>query len=91
MKSDLFTKIVLSVIAICLVIIAVKEINIIPKAMANSNDNLNSKNSINYGLVPLNPDGSVNVKLNSSDVLKVYVEEVDQYAFTYCTVPVKIK
>ncbi|MEI6124510.1 MAG: hypothetical protein WCQ95_12870 [Bacteroidota bacterium] len=90
MKTDFYTKAVLTVIAICLTILVLKQIEIIPNANASTpKSNLNS--NVNYGLVPLNSDGSVNVKLSSSsEVMHVVIDEVDKYAFRYCTVPVKV-
>jgi len=67
MKIDFYTKSVLTVIAVCLTIIVLKQVDIIPNAYAESpKTNLNS--NPNYGLVPLNTDGSidVNIKSNSS-------------------------
>jgi hypothetical protein len=105
MKVDTFTKIVLTIIALNLTFFTVKNLDIIPKAYANEPvNNFGLNPNLNYGLVPLNDDGSVTVKLSSydeidvnitdistSDKLNVVVKEVDTYAFSYCTVPVKIK
>jgi hypothetical protein len=105
MKIDKFTKVVLTVIAVNLTLLTVKNLDIIPKAYANeSTSKVKFTPSMNYGLVPLNDDGSITVKLSSYDEidvnitnistydnLKVVVDEVDPYAFSYCTVPVKIK
>jgi hypothetical protein len=103
MKTDFYTKAVLTVIAACLSIIVLKQVDIIPNAHAESTKNeLNS--NVNYGLVPLNADGSidVNIKSNSSTMdvnivdintreeLEVNIEEVGGYS-TYGTVPVKVK
>lgn len=38
MKSDLYTKVVLTVIAVCLLVIAGKEIHIIPNAQAYNDE-----------------------------------------------------
>lgn len=104
MKTDFYTKAVLTVIATCLTIIVLKQVDIIPSAYAGTPKS-NLKSNIHYGLVPLNADGSidVNIKSNSSemdvnivdistsDKLNVNVEEVDAFAFSFCTVPVKVK
>mgnify|MGYP000866725966 CR=1 FL=1 len=82
MKTDFYTKTVLTVIALCLTIIVLNQVDIIPKAYAESPEtNLNPY--INYGLVPLNEDGSVDVNIKS----------VSGQAFFYVTnpLPVKIK
>lgn len=126
MKTDLYTKAVLTVIAGCLTVIALKNADLMPTAHA-ANSNINTR----YGLVPLNADGSINVNLKSgsetmrveivdintsdklnvniaevstsnklnvniadigsSNKLNVSVKEVDPWAFTNCTVPVKMK
>ena len=102
MKTDYYTKTVLTVIAICLTIIVFKQLEIIPNANANPKNPV-LKGEMNYGLVPLNADGSIDVNIKSSssamevniseistsDKLNVKVKEVDSYAFSYCTVPVK--
>jgi hypothetical protein len=101
MKTDLYTKSVLTVIAGCLAVIALKEVDIIPTAKAAATGFNNSR----YGLVPLNSDGTIDVNIKSStsnvkvsiedintyDKLPVNIEEVDCYAFSSCTIPVKIK
>lgn len=74
MKTDLFTKIVLTVIAINLTILTVQNMDLIPKAYAS--ESMNSSNlapNVNYGLVPINEDGSINVKLNSYDEIDVNI------------------
>lgn len=104
MKADKFTKIVLTVIAVNLTILTITQLDIIPKAYANDNHSAIENPYMNYGLVPLNEDGSMNVRLSSYDEidvnitdistsvkLNVNVKEVDIYAFNYCTVPVEIE
>lgn len=72
MKVDTFTKIVLTVIAINLSILTLKNIDLIPKAYANEpSSNLNAIPSSSYGLVPINEDGSISVRLNSFDEIDV--------------------
>lgn len=103
MKTDLYTKVVLTVIAFCLVVIVLNQVDLFPKAYAGSSGN-DIKRNINYGLVPLNADGSIDVNLKSanstidvdivdistSDELDVNIEEVGGYS-TYGTIPVKVK
>ncbi|MFN3299396.1 MAG: hypothetical protein ACK41Z_04305 [Sediminibacterium sp.] len=67
MKTDLYTKIVLTVIASSLTIIALNQIDILPKAYANNSYN-KPNNGKNYGIIPLNPDGSIDVNLKSATV-----------------------
>lgn len=90
MKTDFYTKTVLTVIAICLTILVLKEVDLIPKAYANETYNGLSPN-INYGLVPLNSDGSIDVNIKSnSDIINVNIEEVGGWS-TWGKVPVVIK
>lgn len=63
MKIDTYTKFVLTVIAFCLVVLTLNTVDIFPKAYANEAVNYGG----NYGLVPMNEDGSINVRLQSVD------------------------
>jgi hypothetical protein len=68
MKTDLYTKSILTIIAVCLVLIVLKDIDIFPKAYASQ------PNTPNYGIVPLNEDGTIDVNVknfDSENVLKV--------------------
>src|SRR3954469_13707554 len=101
MKPDAYTKAVLTVIALCLLTLTLKETDIIPTAHAAGN----SYNNTRYGLVPLNSDGTIDVNIRSTssnvkvsledintyDKLSVKIEEVDCYAFSNCAIPVKVK
>lgn len=106
MKTDFHTKTVLTIIAICLSVLTLQNIDLIPKSYAlEQNKSLGIDPLKNYGLVPINEDGSINVnikstsspmeveisKISTSDELTVKIDDVDPYAFSYCTVPVKIK
>ena len=84
MKSNKYLNGVLSVIAVCLVVITMAITGLIPKANAG---NLPNKQTVS---VPLNPDGSINVKLVNTGTLDVNIDEVGGYS-TYGTVEVKIK
>lgn len=57
MKSDRYTKTVLTVIALCLVIIAGKNLALFPAAQASNADQTNSFT------LPLNADGTVDVRV----------------------------
>tara|TARA_B100001057_G_scaffold227051_1_gene227451 strand:- start:277 stop:540 length:264 start_codon:yes stop_codon:yes gene_type:complete len=87
MKTNKLKNIFLGIIAINLTLLTLIQLNIWPTTV-NANE-LNS--TLNYGLVPLNEDGSINVKLSSSDVIDVNIDDVDRWAFRYCTVPVEIQ
>ena len=75
MKPDTYTKTVLTIIAICLSILVFKEIEIIPKAHAGTPTN---SLQTNYGLIPLNRDGSINVKFNSDQIIDVRLRGIDE-------------
>ncbi|WP_299767326.1 hypothetical protein [uncultured Dokdonia sp.] len=79
MKTDLYTKSILTVIAIALSIIVLKDISIIPEAHATSaNSDIPVVNS-SYGLIPVNEDGSINVRLVSTEQLDVNIKNIDTY------------
>ena len=80
MKTDAYTKTILTLIAICLIVIAFKDVSFIQSA------NASPKNTIS---VPLNPDGTIDVRIVDSEKIDVNIKSVDSYAFTYCTVPVE--
>ncbi len=91
MKTDKFIKVILTIIAINLTIITLQSIDLIPSA--NADNDLKSTNlheDIRYGLVPVNEDGTINARISTSEVISVRIEEVDSWAFNYCTVPVEI-
>lgn len=78
MKADTFTKIVLTVIAVNLTILTVKNLDFIPKAYANEpTNNLELAPNVNYGLVPLNEDGTISVKLSAYDEIDVNIVGVN--------------
>ena len=74
MKTDTYTKTLLTVIAICLTIITVRDLEIIPKAHANTTTNL-----AGYTMVPLNKDGSITVRLSNTDIIDVNIKEISTY------------
>lgn len=89
MKTDNYTKIVLTFIAVCLLILTLDKVDLIPKAFASAPVDLHEYTSANYGLLPLNEDGSVSVKLsgpeevdinivgiNTSDELDINIDEI---------------
>jgi hypothetical protein len=103
MKTDRYTKVVLTVIAACMVVNVLDKIDITPKAYAAGPGNKLTVPSTNYGLVPINKDGSINVKtvspmdvnvvgIGTSDDLNVNVnlEKIGGYS-TYGEIPVKVK
>ena len=72
---DSYTKGVLTVIAICLVIITINQVEIFPKAYAN--DSSDGIGLTEYGLVPLNEDGSITVRLSALDEIDVNIVGVE--------------
>ncbi|KAF2519671.1 hypothetical protein E0W68_00055 [Flavobacterium salilacus subsp. salilacus] len=76
MKTDRYTKIVLTVIAACLVINILEKIDIIPKAYANSSDNFIAPINSNYAVVPVNEDGSINVTVKSAAPMDVNLVKI---------------
>ena len=95
MKLDLYTKSVLTVIAICLTINVLKDFDIMPKAYAgetkpNIDNKLNSLPNKNYGLITVNADGTIDVNIKSSTIMDVNIDEVGGYS-CYSKIPVVIK
>ena len=77
MKTDFYTKTVLTIIALCLSILTLQNIDIIPKAYASeSNKNINLDPLKNYGLVPINADGTINVNIKSSSEMDVNISNI---------------
>ena len=70
-------KILLAIIAFNLTFISISQFNIWPNTV-HAND-LGLDPNINYGIVPLNEDGSINVNLNSSNVMDINIAEVNGY------------
>jgi hypothetical protein len=106
MKTDRYTKIILTIIAACMVINVIENIDLMPRAYANepaTKPSTNLGENPAYGLVPLNKDGSINVKMAApTDVnvigIKTYDElnvnvnlaKIGGYS-TYGEIPVKVK
>lgn len=82
MKSDLYTKSVLTVIAVSLIALFIQNFNLIPRAKASG------ANQKNYGLVPLNPDGSINVML--SEPVDVNIVSIDGHEIHGYNLPISI-
>lgn len=80
MKTDKYTKIVLTVIAICLTINIVKEFNLVPSAYANEVKNTTSV-PVGYKVVPI--DNQVMdvriVDINTSKEMNVNLKNVSTY------------
>ena len=89
MKTDTYTKTLLTIIAICLTINTVKSIDIFPKAYAGNETESNSMTKIsededisNYRLIKLNEFETLDVRIvdiNTYDELNVNIKSVDTY------------
>ena len=74
MKTDAYTKTVLTIIAVCLLFIAGKQLDLVPKAYGAGD--------VNFATVPLNEDGSMNVRVLSLDEdaeMGVNIEECSDF------------
>ena len=84
MKTDLYFKTVLTVIAACLVLLTLQNLHIIPSAQATSPE------QPRY-LLPVNPDGTVEVIIKGFDRdLNVNIEKIGGYG-CYNGIPVLVK
>jgi hypothetical protein len=81
MKIDLYLKSVLTVIAVCLTINVLKDFDIIPKAYANEpiKNQPNLLPNKNYGLIPVNEDGTIDVNIKSSTTMDVDIAEISTW------------
>lgn len=89
MKTDNYTKVILTVIAVCLTINVATEISWIPTAHASEME-AHSKISTNYRLVPVSETNTMDVRIvdiATYDELNVNLKSVD----TYDEVKVNIK
>lgn len=77
MKIDIYTKSILTIIALNLTLLSFCQLDIIPAANANNSASRPTEKS--YGLVPLNKDGSVNVKLTNSDEMDVNITGIETW------------
>ena len=81
MKTDLYTKTMLTAIAGALIVIAFQNVDLFPKANA-------AKTTPGYISVPMNPDGSINVKM--MDNMKVDIAAIGGSS-VYGAIPVNMK
>jgi len=87
MKTDTYLKIILTVIAVCLVILTLQNSNLIRPVSAGSGNPASAP----YALVPLNADGSMDVSVKSfQGELNVNIEKIGGYG-CYNGIPVVIK
>jgi len=79
MKTDLYTKTILTIIAICLTINVIKEFEIIPKAHASKNAIETAKD---YKLVPISENNTLDVRIvdiDTYDKLDVNLKSIETY------------
>ncbi len=81
MKLDLYSKSILTIIAVCLTINVLKDFDIMPKAYANEplKNELNLLPNKNYGLIPVNADGTIDVNIKSSSEMKVDISTISTW------------
>jgi hypothetical protein len=90
MKTDLYTKTILTIIALCLTINILRDVEILPAAYATENTYDATKVSKEYALVPISAANTIDVRIvdiNTYDELNVNLKSVD----TYDEVKVNIK
>lgn len=81
MKTDLYTKTILTIIAVCLTVNVVKEVDLVPKAHA-SEKMVTPEISTKYQLVPISEASTIDVRIvdiNTYDELNVNVKSIDSY------------
>ena len=83
-NSDTFTKVILSIIALCLVILVFQNASFVPKAQANPSIPLG------YSLVPTNEDGSINVRLIEQNKIDVNIHSIGGNYIYGSTLSVKV-
>ncbi|MEM6726108.1 MAG: hypothetical protein AAF598_18845 [Bacteroidota bacterium] len=75
-QSEHYLKGVLTVIACCLILLTLSALDVMPKAHANENHPAYDGAVIHYGLVPVNPDGSITVRLSAHSELDVNIADI---------------
>ena len=81
MKTDLYSKTILTIIAICLTVNLVKEFELIPSAHAAESSN-DFETAIKYKLVPIDEFNTIDVRIvdiNTYDELNVNLKSIDTY------------
>lgn len=81
MKTDTYTKVVLSVIAICLTVNLVKDYSWIPTAQASENP-VPATSTTEYRLVPISESNTIDVRIvdiATYDELHVNLKNIDTY------------
>tara|TARA_B110000014_G_C19983665_1_gene509400 strand:- start:398 stop:667 length:270 start_codon:yes stop_codon:yes gene_type:complete len=70
MKKDTTLKVILGIIALNLTLLTMDQLDLFPKSYASETSQpINS----NYGLVPLNEDGTITVKLDEAAIMDINI------------------
>lgn len=77
MKLDTYIKGALTVIAACLVLLTANNLGLIPTAKADSALQTMPSTNEGYALVPINEDGSINVRVQSINDLETIDVNID--------------
>lgn len=83
MKTDLYTKSVLTIIAVCLSMLTLQQFDFIPTAHAAREEiNANIDSNSSYRLIPIDALNTIDVRIvdiNTYDELNVNLKSVDTY------------
>jgi hypothetical protein len=70
MKKDTTLKVILGIIAINLTLLTFDQLDLFPKSYASETS---QPINTNYGLVPLNEDGTITVKLDETAIMDINI------------------
>lgn len=73
---DWYTKAMLTIIAFCLVVLTLKDYQLIPQLKADNEGLSSGKHLVDYALMPVNEDGSVSVRLINLHPLDVNIARI---------------
>ena len=82
MKSKRLTNVLLAVIAVNLTVLTLSQVNVFPEAKADAQPMSANETAFppsQYGIVPVNADGSITVKLVPGDEIDVNITGIDTY------------
>lgn len=79
MQIDKYTKIILTVIAVNLTILSFSRLDIIPEAIAGKEHSATNPSEMQYGLVPLNENGTISATLSNSEEMDVNITGIDTW------------
>jgi len=88
-RPDFYTKVVLTVIAFCLVVLTARQLELIPEAQAAHEAPTSPEALLRH--LNLNADGSLNVRIMNGEVLDVNLEQVDGRSLYSNQIPVDIR